>query len=86
MTDESSLVFYDAHLFKKHSLFFNRWVKLSIFDVVHVLQVRQGFDIQKIYFYNNHPIQNICVVGLVTAFDDFDRKVMVTGVLLSILL
>ena len=70
--------FYNAYCFDL-SPTYNAWVKLTAADV-HALQEREGFEwrnsgarvegqIPSVYFYLNHPIQWVCLVGVVVAFD-----------------
>lgn len=41
-----------------------QWNKLTAADV-HALRTERGFEGQKVFFYQNHPIQFVRVVGLV---------------------
>ena len=77
------LNFYSAYCFDL-SPTYNAWVKLTAADV-HALQEREGFEWRKsdarlegqvpsLYFYLNHPIQWVCLVGVVVAFDAFEYR------------
>ncbi|KAK5119739.1 hypothetical protein LTR85_007315 [Meristemomyces frigidus] len=46
----------------------NKWNKLTAADV-HALRTERGFEGQRIYFYSNHPIQFVTVVGLLVEIE-----------------
>ncbi|KAF2737101.1 hypothetical protein EJ04DRAFT_431724 [Polyplosphaeria fusca] len=52
---------------------YNAWVKLFVADV-HALRSEPDFATQKIYFFLNHPVRFVCVVGAVVAIDDINTK------------
>ncbi|XP_014557171.1 hypothetical protein COCVIDRAFT_37283 [Bipolaris victoriae FI3] len=52
---------------------FNTWVKLTVADV-HALRSEKDFEGQRIYFYHNHPIRYVRIVGVVVAIDDINLK------------
>ncbi|CAF9931613.1 MAG: hypothetical protein HETSPECPRED_008144 [Heterodermia speciosa] len=75
--------FYSAYCFDL-SPTYNVWVKLTAADV-HALQEQEGFEWRKsdarlegqipsVYFYLNHPIQWVCLVGVVVAFDAHEYR------------
>ena len=81
------LHFYPAYCNKASPTYFT-WVKLTASDIHHALRSRPGFvshnnsisyqrpqshDPTSLLFYLNHPIQFICLTGVVVAFDDYDR-------------
>ena len=85
MPNQSSVPFnfYSAYCFDL-SPTYNAWVKLTAADV-HALQEREGFEWRKpnakvegqipsVYFYLNHPIQWVCLVGAVVAFDAHEYR------------
>ncbi|KAL8797171.1 MAG: hypothetical protein Q9195_000638 [Heterodermia aff. obscurata] len=85
MPDESSVPckFYGAYCFDL-SPTYNAWIKLTAADV-HALQEREGFEWRNsesrregqtasVYFYLNHPIQWVCLVGVVVAFDVYEHR------------
>ncbi|KAF3037853.1 hypothetical protein E8E12_008770 [Didymella heteroderae] len=63
---------YPAYCFP-YSPTYNGWVKLAAADV-HALWSEEGFQSQNIYFYLNHPIRYVRVVGVVVAIDDITSK------------
>src|SRR5438270_2314970 len=64
---------YPRYLFHLSPVF-NTWVKLSISDILHKIQIPPGFEGQNIYFYDGHPIQHFCVAGLVVALEEGERR------------
>ncbi|KAF1829141.1 hypothetical protein BDW02DRAFT_182736 [Decorospora gaudefroyi] len=52
---------------------YDAWVKLTAADV-HSLQSEKGFEGQRVYFYLNHPIRFVRIVGVVIAIDDINLK------------
>ena len=75
--------FYSAYCFDL-SPTYNVWVKLTAADV-HALQEQEGFEWRKsdarlegqvpsVYFYLNHPIQWVCLIGVVVAFDAHEYR------------
>ncbi|PGH08518.1 hypothetical protein AJ80_07838 [Polytolypa hystricis UAMH7299] len=64
--------FYPAFCHKLSPTFF-RWVKMRAVDV-HRLQRRNGFEGQNLYFHLNHPIQFICVAGIILTRDEQARR------------
>lgn len=69
----SNLTFYPAYCYKASPTYF-AWVKLTAFDVHHTLYTRRGFEGQNLYFYLNHPIQFVYLVGVVVSYEDFHEK------------
>ncbi|KAJ4408341.1 hypothetical protein N0V91_003345 [Didymella pomorum] len=63
---------YPAYCFP-YALTYDAWVKLAAVDV-HALWTEEGFQSQHIYFYLNHPIRYVRVVGVVVAIDDITSK------------
>jgi hypothetical protein len=68
-------------------------VKLTASDIHHALRSRPGFvhhynniayqrqqstNPTSLLFYRNHPVQFVCIVGLVVAFDDHERVWVLT--------
>ncbi|MCJ1382335.1 hypothetical protein MMC17_005448 [Xylographa soralifera] len=72
MPPPPSLSFYPAYCFSA-SPTFSTWAKLTAVDV-HTLTTREGFEAQKIYFYLNHPIKWVRLVGVIVAFDASDYR------------
>src|SRR4051794_21105059 len=79
------LSFYPVYCHKASRTYFT-WVKLTASDIHHRLRSRPGFVNHNIsyqrqhshsptslLFYLNHPIQFVCVVGIVVGFDDHER-------------
>lgn len=79
--------FYPAYCNKASSTYFS-WVKLTASDIHHSLRSRPGFashdnnlsyqrttsaNPASVYFYLNHPVQFVCVVGIVIAFAEYER-------------
>ncbi|KAF2258020.1 hypothetical protein CC78DRAFT_526948 [Lojkania enalia] len=52
---------------------YNTWVKLTAADI-QALRTEPDFQSQNIYFYLNHPIRYVCLVGVVVAIDDINMK------------
>jgi hypothetical protein len=69
----SNLTFYPAYCYKSSPTYF-AWIKLTAFDVHKTLHTRQGFEGQNLYFYLNHPIRFVYLVGVVISYDDFHEK------------
>ncbi len=69
----SNLTFYPAYCYKASPTYF-AWVKLTAFDVHGTLYTRRGFEGQNLYFYLNHPIQFVYLVGVVVSYEDFHEK------------
>ncbi|PGH08730.1 hypothetical protein AJ79_05921 [Helicocarpus griseus UAMH5409] len=68
----AALTFYPAFCHKVSPTFF-AWVKMAAIDV-HRLKFRAGFEGQNLYFYLNHPIQFICIAGIIVARDEHERR------------
>ncbi|CRG91866.1 OB-fold nucleic acid binding domain protein [Talaromyces islandicus] len=64
--------FYPAFCFPASPTHF-AWVKLSIADI-HRLRPKDGFEGQNVYFYNNHPIQFVCLAGVIVTRDEYERR------------
>ena len=72
--------FYPAYCNKASPTYFT-WVKLTASDIHRALRSRPGYVNQQqqgqspalLLFYLNHPVQFVCVVGIVVAFDNHDR-------------
>ncbi|CUS15295.1 unnamed protein product [Tuber aestivum] len=71
------LSFYPHSLFT-HSLTFNEWARLTAKDIHEGLHQRRGFEGQDVWFYSNHPIRWVRVVGIVVAYDDTEKMVNIT--------
>jgi Telomere regulation protein Stn1 len=69
----SNLTFYPAYCYKASPTYF-AWVKLTALDVHNALSTRPGFEGQNIYFYLNHPIQFVYLVGVVVSYEDFHER------------
>lgn len=70
---DSNLIFYPAYCYKASPTYF-AWVKLTAHDVHNALYTRRGFEGQNLYFYLNHPIQFVYLVGVVVSYEDFHEK------------
>ncbi|KAI9841374.1 MAG: hypothetical protein M1837_000757 [Sclerophora amabilis] len=68
----NELTFYPAYC---HPLSptFNVWAKLTAADV-HRLGARAGYEGQNVYFYLNHPIRWVRLVGVLVACEELDRR------------
>ncbi|KAJ6188721.1 hypothetical protein N7519_003629 [Penicillium mononematosum] len=71
-----NLVFYPAFCFKASPTHFT-WVKMGAADV-HRLRKSSDFVGQNIFFYNNHPIQFVSLVGIIVARTDIPRRTILT--------
>lgn len=69
----SNLTFYPAYCYKASPTYF-AWIKLTAFDVHNAIYTRRGFEGQNLYFYLNHPIQFVYLVGVVVSYEDFHEK------------
>ncbi|KAL6717424.1 hypothetical protein ACLMJK_005339 [Lecanora helva] len=70
--DLVSLKFYPAYCFPL-SPTLNTWVKLTVARV-HNLRERPGFEGQNIYFYLNHPVKWVRLVGVIVAIDIYPTR------------
>ncbi|KAI9699967.1 MAG: hypothetical protein M1836_002501 [Candelina mexicana] len=52
---------------------FNSWAKLTAADV-HALRTVPEYEGWNIYFYSNHPINYVKLVGVLVGFDDFTNE------------
>lgn len=80
-----ALTFYPAYAHSASPTYFT-WVKLTVSDIHHCLQHRNGYmhswaaectnvrDTPQILFYNNHPIQFVQVIGVVVSLDEYFEK------------
>ncbi|RMJ20801.1 OB-fold nucleic acid binding protein, partial [Aspergillus sp. HF37] len=73
---EEDLVFYPAFCFKASPTHFT-WVKLAGVDV-HQLKRRKEFEAQGTFFYLNHPIRFVCLVGIIVARTEAARCTILT--------
>ena len=69
----SNLAFYPAYCFRASPTYF-AWVKLTASDIHNALHTRRGFEGQSVYFYLNHPIQFVYLVGIVVSYEDIHEK------------
>ncbi|KAF2237236.1 hypothetical protein EV356DRAFT_442330 [Viridothelium virens] len=53
---------------------YNTWVKLTAAEVHELQRAKGGFQGQKLYFWVNHPIRFVRVVGPIVAIDDINPK------------
>lgn len=74
------LTYYGRYLFA-HSPTYSRWARLTARDIHTILHHRAGFEGQNLWFYLNHPICWIRIVGLVVAYDDLENRHIVTRML-----
>ncbi|KAJ5776154.1 uncharacterized protein N7511_001165 [Penicillium nucicola] len=70
------LTFYPAFCFKASPTHFT-WVKMSAADVHHLRRAKQ-FVGQDTFFYNNHPIRFVSLVGLIVARTEITRRTILT--------
>ncbi|KAJ5549922.1 hypothetical protein N7535_002134 [Penicillium sp. DV-2018c] len=74
--DNESLTFYPAFCFKASPTHF-AWVRMGAADV-HRLRKLRDFAGQNIFFYNNHPIQFVSLVGIIVARTEITRRTILT--------
>ncbi|OOF99436.1 hypothetical protein ASPCADRAFT_126353 [Aspergillus carbonarius ITEM 5010] len=74
--DNNDLIFYPAFCFKASPTHFT-WVKMAAVDVLR-LKRRAEFQDQSTYFYNNHPIRFISLIGLIIARHDLPTRTILT--------
>ncbi|EAS34065.1 OB-fold nucleic acid binding domain-containing protein [Coccidioides immitis RS] len=67
-----NVIYYPEYCHRAAPTFFT-WVKLGVADVRRLTQPR-GFEGQGIYFYNNLPVQYICLAGVIVSRDDHDHR------------
>ncbi|KAL4933407.1 OB-fold domain-containing protein [Aspergillus undulatus] len=70
------LSFYPAFCFKASPTNF-AWVKISAADI-HRLKRRVGFGEQGLFFYENHPIRFVNVIGVIVARTVVPRRTILT--------
>ncbi|KAJ5772997.1 Nucleic acid-binding OB-fold [Penicillium paradoxum] len=75
-SDNENLTFYPAFCFKASPTHFT-WVKMGAADV-HRLQRSSNFFGQNLFFYNNHPIQFVSLVGVIVARTEITRRTLLT--------
>ncbi|GLA15613.1 hypothetical protein AnigIFM62618_002156 [Aspergillus niger] len=74
--NHDDLEFYPAYCFKASPTHFT-WVKMAAVDVLR-LRRRPEFPDPKLYFYKNHPIQYISLLGLITSRTEFPTVTILT--------
>ncbi|GAD93418.1 OB-fold nucleic acid binding domain-containing protein [Paecilomyces variotii No. 5] len=67
--DVAGLTFYPAFCFRASPTHF-AWVKMAVTDVLR-LKTKSEFEGQNIYFYYNHPIQFVCLAGIIVARTEY---------------
>ncbi|KAE8355309.1 hypothetical protein BDV28DRAFT_129323 [Aspergillus coremiiformis] len=74
--DDGELVFYPAYCFRASPTHF-AWVKMGAIDV-HLLTRRPGFEDQSTFFYLNHPIRFVSLVGIIVARTEYPTRTILT--------
>ncbi|KAJ1707977.1 hypothetical protein AFCA_009293 [Aspergillus flavus] len=74
--DDGELVFYPAFCFRASPTHF-AWVKMGAVDV-HLLKRRAGFEDQSTFFYMNHPIRFVSLVGIIVARSEYPTLTILT--------
>ncbi|RHZ58809.1 hypothetical protein CDV55_103306 [Aspergillus turcosus] len=74
--ENGDLPFYPAFCFRASPTHFT-WVKMAAVDV-HRLKRRPGFEGQNIFFYLNHPIRFVSLVGIIVARTDVFKRTILT--------
>ncbi|KAE8145443.1 hypothetical protein BDV25DRAFT_170535 [Aspergillus avenaceus] len=74
--DNGDLVFYPAYCFRASPTHFT-WVKMAAVDV-HLLKRKVEFKDQSIFFYLNHPIRFVSVVGIIVARTEYPALTILT--------
>ncbi|KAE8335653.1 hypothetical protein BDV24DRAFT_5482 [Aspergillus arachidicola] len=74
--DDGELVFYPAFCFRASPTHF-AWVKMGAVDV-HLLKRRAGFEDQSTFFYLNHPIRFVSLVGIIVARSEYPTLTILT--------
>ncbi|RAH59594.1 hypothetical protein BO85DRAFT_476258 [Aspergillus piperis CBS 112811] len=74
--NHDGLDFYPAYCFKASPTHFT-WVKMAAVDVLR-LKRRPEFPDPKTYFYKNHPIQYISLLGIITSRTDLPTLTILT--------
>ncbi|KAJ5129387.1 uncharacterized protein N7515_005426 [Penicillium bovifimosum] len=74
--ENESLTFYPAFCFKASPTHF-AWVKMGAADV-HRLRRSPQFVGPNIFFYNNHPIQFVSLVGIIVSRTEVFRRTLLT--------
>jgi len=82
---DAPLTFYPAYTFKA-SATWTTWVKLTAHDIHHALNSHDKYseittsapsgrdEAPRLFFYLNHPIQFIQLIGVVVVFEDYFEK------------
>ncbi|RAK95072.1 OB-fold domain-containing protein [Aspergillus ibericus CBS 121593] len=74
--DNNALPFYPAFCFQASPTHFT-WVKIAAVDVLR-LKRRAEYPDQQTYFYTNHPIRFISLVGIIIACHDLPTRTILT--------
>lgn len=75
----SCLTYYPSFLFQ-HSPTYSQWVRLSAKDFHEGLHRRSEFEGPDLWFYLNHPVKYVRVVGIVVAYDDLEKRIDITRI------
>ncbi|KAJ5899301.1 hypothetical protein N7495_004045 [Penicillium taxi] len=75
-TKDVEPVFYPAFCFQASPTYFT-WVKMSVADV-HQLQRPIQFEGQNLFFFKNHPIRYVSVLGMIVARSEVYRRTILT--------
>jgi hypothetical protein len=76
----SSLTFYPPHLFK-YSPTYTSWARLTAADLHHRLYRRSdhsGIAVDDLWYFTNHPIRWVRIVGIIIAFDEWEKRTQIT--------
>ncbi|CAG7947933.1 unnamed protein product [Penicillium olsonii] len=74
--NNETLIFYPAFCFKASPTHFT-WVKIGAADV-HRLRKIGGFVGQKVFFYNNHPVRFVSLLGLIVERKEVYQRTILT--------
>ncbi|KAL4879128.1 hypothetical protein BJY04DRAFT_102678 [Aspergillus karnatakaensis] len=75
-SNHGSLQIYPAFCFRASPTNF-AWVKMGITDI-HRLEKRSEFGDQGLFFYKNHPIRFVSVLGLIISRIDVPRRTIIS--------
>ncbi|KAF8542294.1 telomere regulation protein Stn1-domain-containing protein [Trichophaea hybrida] len=76
----SSLTFYPPHLFK-YSPTYTSWARLTAADLHHRLyrrSDRSGIALDDLWYFTNHPIRWVRIVGIIVAYDEWEKRTQIT--------
>lgn len=71
-----TLTFYEPKYYQKLSPTFHDWVRLNAADVHALEEWPDRCPAQDVYFYLNHPIKWIRLVGVIVDFEAYEKRIV----------